>query len=166
VLYILSLVFIGTLPFIICYLYIVSGVPCPRGDSFTLFLLPAPVVLSIRPCPHPPVLTLPFSILQPMGIFSLSFPFPCPFLFLVLFLMTRPRRRPFSMHPFSPERSDFISILPRDIVDVDDVDVVVVVVLFIVFFGLCGCPVILLVGLNCFALPRVISPLCDYVNFC
>jgi hypothetical protein len=27
-------------------------------------------------------------------------------------------------------------------------DVVVVVVVFIVFFGLCGCPVFLLVGLN------------------
>jgi hypothetical protein len=86
-------------------------------------------------------------------------------LVVVLDLMTRPRRRPFSMHPFSPERGDFISILSRDYVDVDDVDVVVVVVLFIVFFGLCGCPVILLVGLNCFVLPRVISPLCDYANF-
>jgi hypothetical protein len=80
--------------------------------------------------------------------------------------MTRPRRRPFSMHPFFPERVDFISILSRDAVDVDDVDVVVVAVLFIVFFGLCGFPVILVVGLNCFALPCDISPLCDYVNFC
>jgi hypothetical protein len=77
------------------------------------------------------------------------------------------------MHPFSPERGDFISILSRDdvevddvdVVVVDDVDVVVVVVLFIVVFGLCGCPVFLLVGLNCFVLPWVISPLCDHANF-
>jgi hypothetical protein len=46
------------------------------------------------------------------------------------------------MHPFSPERGDFISILFRDVVDVNDVDVVVVVVLFKVFFGLCSCPVL------------------------
>ena len=66
-LYIIALVFIGTfilyyLSPVSSYLYIVSGVLCPQGGSFTLLILPAPVVLSIRPSPPPAVLPLSFSI--------------------------------------------------------------------------------------------------------
>jgi hypothetical protein len=101
--YIIALVFIGT--FILYYLYIVSGVPCPRGGSFTLLILPAPVVLSIRPSPPPAVLPLPILYCNLCESFI-------PFLDLsFLFLMIRPRRRPFSMYSFFPERDDFISLL-------------------------------------------------------
>jgi hypothetical protein len=101
-------------PFI-SYLYTTSGGPCPRGTSFTLFILPAPVVLpsihvltllSSPSCPHSPV-----PILKPMGsvifCFSLSLFCPCPFpidclqvfLVVVLDLMTRPHCRPFFLFP-------------------------------------------------------------------
>jgi hypothetical protein len=66
-LYIIALVLSGTfilyyLSLILGYLYIVLGVLCPRGGSFTLLILPAPVVLSIRPSFPPAVLLLPSSI--------------------------------------------------------------------------------------------------------
>jgi hypothetical protein len=66
-LYIIAVVFIGTfilyyLSPVSSYLYIVLGVLCPRGGSFTLLILPAPVVLCIRPSPPPAVLPLLFSI--------------------------------------------------------------------------------------------------------
>jgi hypothetical protein len=66
-LYIIALVLSGTfilyyLSLILGYLYIVLGVLCPRGGSFTLLILPAPVVLSIRPSLPPAVLLLPSSI--------------------------------------------------------------------------------------------------------
>jgi hypothetical protein len=51
------------------------------------------------------------------------------------------------MYPFFPERGNFISILSPDVGDVDVV-AVAVVVLSLVFFGLCGCPVVFIVGLN------------------
>jgi hypothetical protein len=51
------------------------------------------------------------------------------------------------MYPFFPERGNFISLLLPDVGDVDVV-AVAVVVLALVFFGLCGCPVVFIVGLT------------------
>jgi hypothetical protein len=55
-LYIITLVILCI--YILSYSYLfrtVSGVPCPWVSSFTHLLLPAPVVLCIRPPPPPPV---------------------------------------------------------------------------------------------------------------
>jgi hypothetical protein len=52
------------------------------------------------------------------------------------------------MYPFFPQEGRLHQYLSLDVVDVGDVDVVAVVVLSLVFFGLCGCPVVFIVGLN------------------
>jgi hypothetical protein len=119
VLYIISFFFgfIGPFPFT-SYSHVTSGGPCPRGTSFTLSTLSAPVLL-----PFVHVLTLRLSLSCtyvetygntmgiPMGIFifcfssSLLCPCPCPagcllvFLVVVLDLMTHPRCRPFFLFP-------------------------------------------------------------------
>jgi hypothetical protein len=131
-LYIIALVFIGT--FILYYLYIVSGVPCPRGDSFTLLILPAPIVLSIRPCPPPPVLTLPFLYCNLCESFVPPFPDD-----------TSPSSSLLNVFLF-PQEGRLHQSPPAGRGDVDVV-AVAVVVLALVFFGLCGCPVVFLVGL-------------------
>jgi hypothetical protein len=126
-LYIIALVFIGT--FILYYLYIVSGVPCPRGGSFTLLILPAPVVLSI--CPLLLLLSL-LSLFSIATCVNLSFPSlddtsPSSFL-LNVFLFPQEGR----LHQFP-------LAIPAD---VDVVVAVAVVVLSLVLIGLCGCPVV------------------------
>jgi hypothetical protein len=103
------LFFIGTLPFI-CYLYVTSGGPCPRGDSFTLFYsllqlsFPSVHVLTL-------LSSLSFTYVETYGnrylLLFLYLFCPCPFsldclqifLVVVLDLMTRPRRRPYFLFP-------------------------------------------------------------------
>jgi hypothetical protein len=135
-LYIIALVLIGTfilyyLSLILGYLYIVSGVLCPRGGSFTLLILPAPVVLSIRPSPPPAVLPLSFlycNLCESLVIPLLDDTSPSSSLLIVLLF---PREGRLHQSPVAGR---------------DDVDVVTdaAVVLVLVFFG---CPVVFLVGL-------------------
>jgi hypothetical protein len=135
-LYIIAPVLSGTfilycLSLISGYLYIVSGVLCPRGGSFTLLILPAPVVLSIRPSPPPAVL--------PLSSSSCNL---CESLVIPLLDDTSPSSSLLNVLLF-PQKG---RLHQSPVVGRDGVDVVTdaAVVFVLVFFG---CPVDFLVGL-------------------